>query len=230
MKQLLHFVACLFITGYCAAQEPIDVAPGIDRWGVKTSANISSTRKTVTLKNLLALPLLDEKYSGDSYDDKLIPVQQNGNLKEGDLITTSGYLQLVALERDSKKHRDGDYHIQLTLYPEWGDSCFIVEIPYAEFVNNKALKDSCNHARKFINEKILKGKSPGNGNVMNRGVYVKVTGQLFYDAIHASQMRNPDPNKRAYRGKKGKMPMPMHSYTAWELHPLVHIEFAREPR
>jgi hypothetical protein len=65
---------------------------------------------------------------------------------------------------------------------------------------------------------------------MQSEVYVTVTGQLFYDAIHATQMSNPDPKKRKYRGKKGISPTPMRSYTAWEIHPITKIEFAPKPQ
>jgi len=68
------------------------------------------------------------------------------------------------------------------------------------------------------------------GTMIPGTVYVKITGQLFYDAIHAGQMRNLDPAKRRYRGKKGDGPIPMHSYTAWEIHPVTGIEIIPNPR
>ena len=51
---------------------------------------------------------------------------------------------------------------------------------------------------------------------MIHNVYVKVTGQLFFDAVHLNEKP---------RGKKG-----MHSYTEWELHPVMNIEFAPLPK
>ena len=205
-------------------EEVINASPGIDRWKIKTSAANGKAKK-VSLDKLLALPLLEKKYSTNAYDDQLIQVDLGGGLKEGAMITTQGYLHLVALENSPGDHKDGDYHIQLTLNKEWSDSCFIVEIPYAEFID-AALKDSSANARRFIRSRLLKDKEPtSGGNVMQGTVYVKVTGQLFYDAIHASQMRGANPK---YRGKAG--PGPMHSYTAWELHPVTHIEFAVRPK
>jgi hypothetical protein len=229
LRYNILFLVLILSTGRTFAQENIDVAPGEDRWTVKTSISNSSKPKKVALEKLLALPLLDEEYSDKNYPDKLIPVKVGGTMKEGDIITKKGYIHLVALEKASGNKRDGDYHIQLTLNPEWSDSCFIVEIPYAEFADG-AIKDKCEAARAFIRDEILNGKTPSTrGSIMQGKVYVQVTGQLFYDAIHARTMRNPDPSKRTYRGKRGGQPIPMHSYTAWKIHPVIDIEFAPEP-
>ena len=237
MKHLIKLkivTILLFVIALSYSQTTQDLEPGVDRWKIKTSAeNFTSNDNatTVTLKRLLTLPLLEKKFSGGDFDEVLIP-KKLGNLKEGDIISTKGYLHLVALEKASDTHRDGDYHIQLTLHPEWTDSCFIVEIPFEDFAANAELKALCEKNRKFIRERLLhdESKEPSSsGNIMMSTVYVKVTGQLFYDAIHASQMRNPDPAKRKFRGKKGKGPFPMHSYTAWEIHPVTNIEFAPKP-
>jgi hypothetical protein len=213
------FTICLLSFQYAFSQEDVNVKPGIDRWSVKTSIGTGKS-KNVELSDLLNLPLLDPQYNATTYATTLIPQVQTGNIKEGDIITTTGYLCLVALEDASATKEDGDYHIQLTLSDQSADSCFIVEIPYSQFITDPTLKDSAEGRRAFIRQRLLKGKEPSiSGSVMQSSVYVKVTGQLFYDAIHAAQMRGPKP---MYRGKKG-----MHSYTAWELHPVMDIEFAK---
>ncbi|MFL5753740.1 MAG: hypothetical protein ACJ76F_10050 [Bacteroidia bacterium] len=229
-------VICCFIQSLSWSQSGLDVEPGVDRWEVKTTAaKLTETTKPrhVVLETLLRLPLMAPEYSKSDYDDKLIPKSPAPRLKEGDIITTEGYMHLVALERASDTHKDGDYHIQITLSPEWTDSCFIVEIPYKAFAKNKDLKDLCEKNRLFIRKRILKKEdkepSPG-GNVMKGIAYVRVTGQLFYDAIHASQMRNKNPDKRKYRGKKGTSEAAMHSYTAWEIHPVTDIIFWPRPK
>ncbi len=221
MKNTIVIIAIAMLAAPCAhAQETITVQPGKDRWSVKTSIGTGKSKK-VALADLLQLPLLDAQYNDRTYATSLIPVaQQPGGIKEGDIITTTGYLRLVALEDDSKTGEDGDYHIQLTTTYQSTDSCFIVEIPYSDFIKNTMLKDSANGRRAFVRDRLLKGKEPSRtGSVMQSAVYVKVTGQLFYDAIHAAQMKGSNP---MYRGKKG-----MHSYTAWELHPVKDIEFAK---
>jgi hypothetical protein len=45
--------------------------------------------------------------------------------------------------------------------------------------------------------------------------YVKLVGQLFFDASHASGV------KRGRRGQKAP--------SAWEIHPIMHLEFAPIP-
>lgn len=146
-------------------------------------------------------------------------------MKGGAIITTTAWLHLVALERASNTHRDGDYHIQLRRDSTWGDSCFIVEVPFPQFVDDPALRDSCDKVRAFVREKLLKGKKPGTGgNIMQHHVRVKVRGQLFFDATHLKNDGTVEP-----RGKKGNAQTPMHSYTAWELHPIISVSFAKKP-
>lgn len=138
-------------------------------------------------------------------------------MKEGDLVTTTAWLHLVALENDNKTHRDGDYHIQLRDSPEWANGCFIVEVPLPDFVSDPDLRAKCTKVREFIRKKLLKGNEASNtGNKMEHPVYVTVTGQLFFDAPHL---------KGSPRGKRD-----MKSYTPWELHPVTSIEFAPKPK
>lgn len=227
MKIILNFIIILIGFTYESDQ---DLKPGVDRWVIKTKVEKITAKVTpVALKDLLKLPLLKPEYSTDTYSATIIP-EKVGNLREGELISTKGYLHLVALEKD-QDNKDGDYHIQLTLKEKWSDSCFIVEIPASEFVSNKTLKDLCIKNRKFIRKDILKSEiqEPKNdGSTLEKGIYVKVTGQLFYDAHHAGEMRNPDKTKRKYRGKMGDGPSAMHSYTAWEIHPVTNIEPAKQ--
>jgi hypothetical protein len=212
-----------------AQDDEATLNPGVDRWAIKTSLPAHPATKRVSLNRLLTLPLMAPQYSGRAIDDTRIPVDLGGGLHEGDIVVTQGYLHLVALEDDASSNKDGDYHIQLTTHPEWTDSCFIVEIPYSEFIS-AALKDSSLNAREFIREELLSGRTPSRrGSVMNTPIYVRIKGQLFYDGIHARTMRDPDPANNRYRGKSAGRTPAMHSYTAWELHPVTHIEFAPEP-
>jgi hypothetical protein len=234
-RRLKHLFILLLFSSSAFSHTNQDLEPGVDRWKIKVSDEnfvSNDNAKPVTLKKLLTLPLLEKKYSTNDYDETLIP-KKIGTLKEGDIISTKGYLHLVAIENASGTHKDGDYHIQITPNRKWSDSCFIVEIPYEEFASSTELKSLCESNRVFIRERLLHNvnKEPSTGgNVMQSEVYVKVTGQLFYDAIHAAQMGNPDPKKRKFRGKKGIGPTPMHSYTAWEIHPVTKIEFAPKPK
>lgn len=192
------------------------LAPGVERWAIKTSLPSHPNRRTVPLKELLALPNPIDK-EDSQFDARRIPTAVGKHsLKEGDIITTTAWLHLVALEDDSQTHRDGDYHIQIRTSSEWADTCLIIEVPYSEFVSNQRLAQQCGAVRQFIKEEILNGKEPGTkGNRLNHPVYVTIKGQLFFDAPHL---------KGEPRGKRD-----MKSYTPWELHPVYSIRFAAKP-
>lgn len=214
MKKLKLAGVLIFLTGYhlCQAQE--DLEPGVERWAIKTSLASNPRTKTSTLDKLLALPNPVARVK-DASETVRITKTVSG-LKEGDIITIKGWLLLVALEDDAKKHRDGDYHIQIRTTSEWGDTCLIVEIPFPDFISDPALKEKCSQAREFVKSRLLKNKEPGTtGSKMTHPVFVTITGQLFFDAVHLKG--NP-------RGKRS-----MHSYTCWELHPVTAMAFAPKP-
>ena len=213
-RRLFISVFLVLVSGRTFGQQHL--APGVERWPIKTSLLSHPNRKTVPLKELLALPSpIDSEDS--QYQAKRIPIAVGKHsLKEGDIITTTAWLHLVALEDNSQTHRDGDYHIQIRTSPEWADTCLIIEVPHAEFVSNKTLARQCDAVRQFIKERMLNGKEPGTrGNKLDHPVYVTIKGQLFFDAPHV---------KGEPRGKRN-----MKSYTPWELHPVYSIRFASKP-
>jgi len=195
--------------------------PGKARWPIKTSlpegASASASGKTVALAKLLALPPAPDVTDNDKrFQDARIPAFANDlKLKEGDLVTTTGWLYLVATEKD-----DCDYHIQISLEPrtttdkpQESDDCLIVEAPRPDFASGDALTANVTTERDFIKTKILAGKEPSStASVMQHPVCVTATGQLFYDDAHESGQ---------LRGKKH-----MSSHTLWELHPITSFKFA----
>lgn len=205
-----RIITVLLLTACILVEANNELKEGVRRWKIKVTAE-SHTPKKKTLAALLKLPKPIAADNHD-YEETLLPKAVNG-LKEGDIITTKGWLHLVALENSAKDHTDGDYHIQIRNSAAWGDTCLIVEIPYPEFVKDHQLKAKCKKARDFVKTKLLKGKEPGtSGNIMQHEVYVQITGQLYFDLPHV---------KGKPRGKRG-----MKSYTAWELHPVVDMRFA----
>ncbi len=186
---------------------------GVERWSVKTSVaagtNLAKST-TVPLADLLAL----QDASGVTHNDKRyqsarIPAAAGDKYPEGKLVTTTGWLHLVAGESD------GDYHIQMSNSATSGDQCLIVEVPNADpkFTAAVALQPKFQAVRDLIKTKMLAGKDPSSsGNVMQHPVYVTVTGVVFYDDAHVGG---------APRGKKG-----MKAATLWELHPVTAIAFA----
>jgi hypothetical protein len=209
----------------CNYAQKTDLNPGKERWEIKTSIADDAQRKTIALKDLLKLPDPIDKYSHKHYDENRITdsVEYKGKYyKEGDIITTYGYIHVVALEKDENK-RDGDYHIQILPSKDWADSCLIIEVPFPDFVlNNNALQDSVAIARKFIDQIVLKGIDTNTrGKAIIPAVYVKITGQLFFDGVHLKGGN--------LRGKSvGNVKNKMHSYTCWEVHPVMSLKIVPE--
>jgi hypothetical protein len=220
MKTLIRMtlLACaLMICQSILFTQNLHLEPGVERWAIKTSLINHPQKKKVPIGQLLALP--NPVDQGDSkYDSVRIPLAVGpDHLQEGDIVTTTAWLHLVALEDDSKTHRDGDYHIQIRSSSEWKDSCLVVEVPFSEFVSDPSLAKQCGAVHQFIKDRLLNGKEPGTrGNMLEHPVYVTITGQLFFDLPHVKG--NP-------RGKRG-----MKSYTPWEIHPITAIKFAPKPK
>ena len=207
------FVAALLLAGGTLAQHADK--PGVERWPIKTSTpeGKPGKPKVVALADLLALANVDGVTKDDKkYQSARIPAQKGAKYNEGDLISTTGWLHLVAGETD------GDYHIQISGSQSSGDNCLIVEVPSsdAEFVKTADLRPQFETVRNLIKTKMLAGKDPSvSGSVMQHPVYVTVTGILFYDDSHVGDQP---------RGKKG-----MKAATLWELHPVTAMVFAAKP-
>src|SRR5262249_2431276 len=139
------------------------------------------------------------------YQSELIPHFENAeDVNEGDIVQTTGWIHLVAGESD------GDFHIQVSDSKSSGNRCLIVEVPKDDpaFVSDPQLRSRCAKVRQFILDKVLLGKTPSeSGTVIKEPVFVKVTGQLFFDDSHVGDKP---------RGKKG-----MKAVTLWELHPIT---------
>ena len=206
----------LFVTVLTAASGAA-WSQGVERWPVKTSVpdgtNFSKAAQ-VALTDLLALPDAPGVGHDDAkYQSARIPAKAGDKFSEGQLLTTTGWLHLVAGETD------GDYHIQISDSDSTGDHCLIVEVPNPgpKFTASADLQPKFAAVRDLIKTKMLAGKDPSvGGSVLQHPVYVTVSGILFYDDSHVG-----DPP----RGKKG-----MHAATLWELHPVTAITFAPKPQ
>jgi hypothetical protein len=209
-----RFFFVLVLVSSVAGQQA--TKPGTERWPIKTSvpAGLSAKATTVALADLLALADVKGVTKDDKrYQSARMPAQAGEKFPEGTLISTTGWLHLVAGETD------GDYHIQISNPATSGDPCLIVEVPNPDpkYVASAALRPEFEAVRTFIKTKMLAGKDPSPaGSVMQHQVYVTVTGILFYDDSHVG-----DPP----RGKKG-----MKAGTLWELHPVTAMVFAVTPK
>jgi hypothetical protein len=183
------------------------------RWQVKTTLapGADPARATaVRIDDLLALPEAPGVTENDGrYQNARItgPVGRLG-LREGQMVTTSGWLHLVA------HPADGDYHLQLTGSPTEGDHCLIVEIPDPDRVTDAQVRALASAAREWVRAHALGGDKPEKkGTELEQPIYVTVTGALFYDDAHVSEKP---------RGKRGE-----HAATLWEIHPVTSIAAAQ---
>jgi hypothetical protein len=222
MKPFLFLFPVIFLA---LLLPPQDMNPGKERWTVKTSVTHFKPAVEIPLRQLLTLPDPIKKFSGKSrekYQEQLIPSTVGASkLKEGDIVTVYGYIMLAALECDDNG-QDGDYHIQIRPVGYWSDSCLVVEVPFPPFIKgNKMLKDSVQAARDFFDDKILKGKKHACFGTKNKPApFVRITGQLFFDAHHI----NTEPRGKQNSDTKQKMK----SYTCWEIHPVFSVSTARK--
>ena len=200
------------------AQTPAEALARHERWAIKTSVHDADPKhaKKIAFADFVALAAPPGVQDHDPrFKDKRIPGSPNSlNVKEGDLVTVTVWLHLVATETDD------DYHIQVSGSAQDGKNCLIVEVPKPELVpdSSAALRPVFQRVRDIIKAKMLNGQEPsGTGNLMAHPPYVRVTGQLFFDDSHASHPEQ--------RGRKG-----MPAATAWEVHPVTALAFAPKPK
>lgn len=200
---MLGLVLLLGLSESLAAQH--EVKPGVEPWPIKTSVPAGmdvSHGTSVSYADLVELSDPPGVRKNDRrYQAARIPEFTNTlGVKEGDILTITAWLHLVAGEND------GDYHIQISDSQDSQASCLIVEVPNPDPHFQKV--------RDFIKAKLLRGGDPSpRGSLMQHPPYVQVTGQLFYDDAHVG-----DPP----RGKKG-----CKAATLWELHPVMDLKFVQ---
>jgi hypothetical protein len=221
---LLFLLPLYWIVPVCPAADT--VKPGSDkaRWPIKTSlppgTDLSKPGVPISLADLLALaPAADAMTA--AFENVRYPKTQGAKYAEGQIVSTQGYLRLVAGEPD------GDYHIQLSDTPDTFDNCLVVEVPKddPEFISkDPALIEAAKTVRAWVVTSLKLSKDPtGRVIPLTNPAYVMVTGQLFFDAEHQAAM-----GKGVYRGKSiGGKQLP--SKTAWEIHPITKIAFAPKP-
>jgi hypothetical protein len=182
------------------------------RWQVKTSLapDADPARATaVPLADLIALPEVPGVTEGDKrYQTERIagPVGRSG-LREGQMVTTRGWLHLVAHPADD------DYHLQLTASQASGDGALIVEIPDPQKVGDARLRPLADAARRWVRDRALGGQKPKKkGTELAPPIFVTVTGALFYDDAHVGEPA---------RGK-----LDQRAATLWEIHPVTAIDAA----
>jgi hypothetical protein len=190
-----------------AAMLGLTIKPGVERWPVKIRPSHGESR-FVFLTDLLAMPPPPNvKHNDKRYQRKRIPATI-GMPTEGELIITSGYLRLAALEPD------GDYHLQLSVTPV-APEVVIVEIPDQRFVLDDDLKANVATARAAVRGFLgsAQREPSSSGSLLSPPPFVCVAGALFHDISHLDK----DGTVQA-RGKKH-----MHAPSIAEIHPVEAI-------
>jgi hypothetical protein len=186
-----------------------------NRWTIKTALPVGADPAHGTLvpiEELVAMPDVPGVARKDPRFQYARIAGWKGplGLGEGSMVTTRGWLQLVA------NPADADYHLQLTAAPGDRTSALIVEIPSPDSLHTAMadMRPLFAAARAWVREHALGGKEPKHkGTVLAAPLYVTVTGPLFYDDQHVGQPP---------RGKRGEP-----AGTLWEIHPVSRIDFAR---
>lgn len=204
-------------------------SPGKERWAIKSSVPAGSDFNHAQALKLVDVVKLENppgaKNKDARFESSRIPAFSNPlKVREGDFVTLSGYLYLVATEDN-----DCEYHIQIsdqprttTNKPAAGDQCVIVEIGRPDAIPDADLSKRADTVRSYIRTKLLQNKEPSStthGSVMQHPVYVKVSGQLFFDDAHLKSDGTSQP-----RGKGG-----MSTATLWELHPIYDLQIVKAP-
>lgn len=179
------------------------------RWQVKTTLapDADPSRGTqVALADLIALGDAPGVAKSDRrFQTARIPEPIGRlRLREGQIVTTRGWLHLVAHPADD------DYHLQLTTSRENGNGCLIVEIPDPQKIGDARLRPLADAARQWVRDHALGGDKPKKkGTALDTPIFVTVTGALFYDDAHVGEPP---------RGKRGML-----AGTLWEIHPVTSI-------
>lgn len=194
-------------------------SPGAARWEIKTSipasTDLRSARHT-DLQTLLAIePPAGAKGHSRKMDNARYPPASNAHgLVEGEIISVTGWIHLIAAEPD------GDYHIQIAQTRNDQTRCFIVEVPrpLKKFVKDDRARLAAVTVHDAIRSRALGGKELRYGAtvLLKSPIYAIVTGQFFYDDWHIGDKA---------RGKKG-----CKSPTVAEIHPITAIEFPASPQ
>lgn len=197
---------------------PFNANKNHQRWPIKTSVSADpSLSKPVAIDVVSLANFPPEKESAKAFDKTFIPESPDKANHEGQMVTTEGYVHLVAFEVDD----DSDYHIQIndkkTNSPADLSPCLIVEIPHPQAAATPDLALKFAAARKTLRDQCFDGAIP-NGTVATP-LHVRVTGQLFYDLSHVATPSDPGGGRgKTVAGTK------MHATTCWELHPVTQIE------
>jgi hypothetical protein len=188
-------------TGETRVSVKTGLAPGVD----------PMRSRTVAFSELVSMPEPPGVTPNDRrYEKARIPAFPNPlGLKEGDVVTVTGYLHSVTLMGD------GDYNLRISASKDSADSFIVSEIPDDDDVSNSHLRGMVIATRDFIKKQILQGHDPARtpGTKLADAPAIELTGQLFFSDRGVGQPIAADSQglRRA---------------TNWQIHPGFDVSFA----
>jgi len=187
-----------FATTNTSAQKKFDTC------AAEGTAKPASYKALNVKKNRWIAPTVDQINDTVTFED-MMAADAADDLSEGDGAEITGYvigIKLGALETCNCKKKDTvhrDTHIELLLNPaDSGDKTKILVVEVTPRFQRMMKKQGLDWTTRGLKEAFL-------------GKWVKVRGWLFFDAMHADESAGSG-NTHVWRG------------TAWELHPVSHIE------
>jgi hypothetical protein len=162
--------------------------------------------KTVSVTEILALqaPAKNTDHPLRSSSAGLIA----SDIRAGDVLHVSGWIQRVS------RARDATYHLYVTPNRQASAQVLVATVPPPTQAQDLgARSEQIQAVRTFIRQQLLQKREPSSrGSVMQRPVFVQLTGQLALPGVTATERS---------RGRNSQA-APAH----WELRPTVDVQFA----
>jgi hypothetical protein len=178
--------------------------------GVSSPTHPVETPKAVSVKDLIALQGPSAK--ADYVPGALTPQASSGSaasdIQPGDVLLLTGWLQRVS------RAPDNTYRLHISPNRNAGARDLIAMVPPPEKApGSPDVKVQLQTVRTFVKQQLLRQQEPSpRGSVMQRPIFVQLTGQLSYPA--------PSPGAPA-QGKR------VQDATArWEVRPVLEVRFA----
>jgi hypothetical protein len=168
------------------------------------------TPKAVSVNDLFALqgPPPGSDPLRRALPSQASPGSEESGIQVGDMLLLSGWLQRVS------RAPDNSYRLHVSPNRDAGKRDLIAMVPQPEkTASSPDVKAQLQTVRTFIKQQLLRQQEPSpRGSMMQRPVYMQLTGQLSYSAA---------PLAAPARGKRSQA-----ATARWEISPVVEVQFA----
>jgi len=178
--------------------------------GVSSPTHPVEMPKALSVKDLIALQGPSEK--ADYVPGALTPQAPSGSaasdIQPGDVLLLTGWLHRVS------RAPDNTYRLHMSPNRNVGARDLIAMVPPPETApGSPDVKVQIQTVRTFVKQQLLRQQEPSpRGSVMQRPIFVQLTGQLSYPA--------PSPGPPA-QGKRSQ-----DATARWEVRPVLDVRFA----